>query len=124
MKDLLISVLERFCPDNVYLQGTLNPDDAYPQKFITFFTSSTDDNAFYDNAVAAVDWDFSVMFYSTDPVEVNTIPAQIRSALKAAGFIPQGVGNDLMANRPTHTGWAMDFIYRQNINNSTDIVSG
>lgn len=116
MKDLLISVLETFCPDNVYLQGSLNPDEAYPQKFITFFTESTDDNAFYNNDVAAVDWNFSVMFYSTDPVEVNTIPAQISTALKAAGFIPQGKGNDIMADSPTHTGWAMDFIYRENIN--------
>ena len=116
MKELLLSVLERFCP--VYLQGTLNPDEAYPQKFITFFTSTTDDNSFYDNEVAAVDWTFSVMFYSTDPEEVNTIPAIIRRDLKAAGFIPQGKGNDLISDRPTHTGWAMDFIYRENINSN------
>ena len=116
MKDLLISVLEQFCPDNVYLQGTLNPDEEFPQKFITFFTTTTDDISFYNNDVAAVEWEFSVMFYSTDPVEVNTIPAQICAAMKAAGFIPQGKGNDLLTDRPSHTGWAMDFIYRENIN--------
>ena len=115
MKDLLVEILEQFCPDNVYLQGTLNPDSAYPQKFITFFTASTEDNSFYDDDVVAVDWQFSVMFYSDDPNEVNTIPAQISTALKAAGFIPQGKGNDLMADSPTHTGWAMDFLYRENI---------
>lgn len=114
IKEALIEILEQFCP--VYLQGTLNPDEPYPQKFITFFTTLTDDNAFYDDDVAAVDWEFSVMFYSTDPIEVNTIPEQISKALKAAGFIPQGKGNDLMADRPTHTGWAIDFIYRENIN--------
>ena len=114
MKDLLISVLEQFCPNNVYLQGSLNPDAAYPQKFITFFTTTTDDNAFYDNDVVAVDWEFSVMFYSTNPTEVNTIPAHISAALKAVGFIPQGKGNDLLTDSPTHTGWAMDFVYREN----------
>lgn len=121
MKELLISILEQFCPDNVYLQGSLNPEDAYPQKFITFFTSTTEDNAFYDDDVTAVDWYFSVMFYSTNPVEVNTIPAQISAALKAAGFIPQGRGNDLLSDSPTHTGWAMDFIFRENIQNIISI---
>ena len=120
MKDLLISILETFCPDNVYLQGTMNPDDAYPQKFITFFTTSTNDNAFYSNEVVGVDWTFSVMFYSIDPAEVNTIPAQISAALKAAGFIPQGKGNDIMCDSPLHTGWAQDFIYRENINNKKE----
>lgn len=118
MKELLVSILEQFCPDNVYLQGTLNPDEEYPQKFITFYCPTTDDNSFYDNAVSSYAWTFSVMFYSTNPAEVNTIPAQISAALKAAGFIPQGKGNDLLSNRPTHTGWAIDFLYRENINNS------
>lgn len=118
MKELLISILEQFCPDNVFLQGSLNPNEPYPQKFITFFITSTEDNSFYNNSLSAEDWDFSVMFYSDDPTEVNTIPAQISAALKSAGFIPQGKGNDLMSDRPTHTGWAMDFLYRENINNS------
>lgn len=117
MKDLLISILEQFCPDNVYLQGSLNPDEAYPSKFITFFVTTTDDIAFYSNDVVAVEWDFYVIFYSADPSEVNTIPSQISTALKAAGFIPQGKGNDLLCDRPTHTGWAMNFKYRENINN-------
>jgi len=116
MKDLLISILERYCPDDVYLQGTLNPDEAYPQKFITFFVPATDDISFYSNDVSAVEWQFSVMFYSTDPAEVQTYPAQISADLKAAGFIPQGKGNDLHCERPTHTGWVMDFLYRENIN--------
>ena len=117
MKELLISILETFCPDNVYLQGTMNPDEAYPQKFITFFTTVTDDNSFYDNKLAAEDWTFSVIFYSTNPTEVNTIPAQISAALKAAGFIPQGKGNDILSDDPLHTGWVQDFVYRENITN-------
>lgn len=118
MKEQLVQVLEQFCPDNVYLQGTLNPDETYPAKFITFFTSTTDDISFYDDNVAAVEWDFSVMFYSSDPSEVDTIPALISTALKQAGFIPQGKGNDIFTDSPTHTGWAMDFKFRENITNS------
>lgn len=117
MKNELIEVLETFCPDNVYLQGTLNPDEKYPSKFITFFTTSTEDISHYNDDVSAVEWDVSVMFYSNDPAEVNTIPAEIRVALKAAGFIPQGKGSDLLSDDPALTGWAMDFKYRENINN-------
>lgn len=116
MKELLISILERFCPDDVYLQGTLNEESAFPQKFITFFVSTTDDLEFYDNALVATAWNFSVIFYSNNPAEVNTIPAQIYAALKQAGFIPQGKGRDIISNAPGYTGWAMDFVIRENEN--------
>ena len=116
MKQRLIDVLETFCPNDVYLQGTLTDEEAYPQKFITFFVSDTSDLEFLDDALTASQWDFSVMFYSNNPVEVNTIPAQISSALKQAGFIPQGKGYDILCDNPAFTGWAMDFIIRENEN--------
>lgn len=122
MKELFYNILNQFCPNNVYLQGTLNANEKYPQKFITYFVTSTEDQAHYNNDVTAIRWDFSVMFYSDDPREVNTIPQQIRAALKNAGFIPQGRGNDLISDEITHTGWAMDFLYRENINND-DIIT-
>ena len=65
------------------------------------------------NEVVSVDWNFSVMFYSSDPALVNSKPAEISAALRAAGFIPQGKGNDIPSDRPSHTGWAMDFIYTE-----------
>jgi hypothetical protein len=116
MKERLINVLESFCPDNVYLQGTLNENDAYPQKFITFFVSTTSNLEFLDDSLIATQWDFSVMFYSNNPVEVNKIPAKIAAALKQAGFIQQGKGYDIVADRPPFTGWAMDFIIRETEN--------
>lgn len=114
MKEKLISILECFCPDNVFLQGTLNEDEAFPQKFITFFVTDTNDLEFFDNAPAAAAWHFSVIFYSSNPAEVNSIPFTIAAALKQAGFIPLGKGRDVMSGKPTHTGWAMDFIIREN----------
>lgn len=113
MKQTLIDVLETFCPNNVYLQGTLSQDAAYPESFITFWTNYTDDNSHFDDDVFSVDWNFSVNYYSSDPTSVNTVPAQISAALKAIGFIPQGKGNDLPSDRPTHTGWTIDFIYTE-----------
>lgn len=112
MKKKLIEILEKICP-NVYLQGTLNEDEAFPESFITFWTDTTDDDTFYDNGAKSEIWNFNVIFYSSDPTLVETKPAEIRAALKAAGFIPQGKGNDIPSGKPSHTGWAMDFIIKK-----------
>mgnify|MGYP003289747471 CR=1 FL=1 len=109
MKQTLIDILEKHCPNNVYLQGTMNPEEAYPEEFATFWTPSTDTAAHFDNAAAAVDWFFQVMYYSSDPTKVNTKPFEIAADLKAAGFVQQGRGHDIPSDEKTHTGWAMDF---------------
>lgn len=115
MKELLFTTLEKVCKGKVYQQGTFLENEEYPEKFITFFTDSTEDNSHYDNDATSVDWNFSVMFYSTDPAEVATVPNTIVKELKAAGFVPQGKGFDLICDRPTHTGWAMDFVITEEL---------
>ena len=110
MKQKLIGILSSFGYP-VFLQGTLNPDDAFPETFITFWTDYTTDNAHFENDVHSVEWSFSVILYSNDPEIVNTKPDEIRMALKAAGFIPQSKGQDIASGEPTHTGWAMDYIF-------------
>ena len=119
VKENLISILETYCPDNVFLQGTLNPDDAYPDTFITFFITDSEFNAFYDDDANRVDWSVAVMIYSTDPDQIDTIAKGVIKDCKAAGFIPQGAGNDLPSDVDTHTGWALDFLYPQQITNET-----
>lgn len=113
MKQLLINALEQICPGNVFLQGTLLPDQQYPETFITFWTNYSDDKLHYDDSTISYEWNFSVMLYSSNPTIVNTKPADIISALKSVGFIPQGKGNDILSDQPTHTGWAMEFIYEE-----------
>lgn len=108
MKQELINVLEKFGYP-VFLQGSLNDDDAYPDSFITFWTDDVTDEAHYDNETAAWAWDFSVIFYGNDPALLQSKAEEIRQALKQAGFIPQGKGRDIPSDEPTHTGWAMDF---------------
>ena len=110
MKQRLIDILEKHCPDNVYLQGTMHPDEAYPDDFVTFWTPSTEDAAHFDNFVAAVEWNFIVIYYSSDPLRVHTKPNEIAADLKAAGFVQLGKGNDTPSDEPTHTGWAMEFL--------------
>ena len=115
MKQLLIDTLKQIGfveGKTLFLQGTLNPDKAYPKTFVTFWTN-TDDNAHFDNEAYSVDWSFSVVLYSNSAAIVNTKPNEIRAALKAAGFIPQGKGQDIPSDEKTHTGWQMDFVYTE-----------
>ena len=109
MKQKLITALQAFGYP-VFLQGTMNPDATFPDTFITFWTDYTADGLHFDNAVRSVEWSFSVILYSNDPVIVNTKPDEIRTTLKAEGFIPQGKGQDVASGEATHTGWAMDYI--------------
>lgn len=113
MKQKLIDILETFCPNNVFLQGTRNPEEAYPPELLTFWTNSTAFRAHYDNEADSVNWNFYVMYYADDPMLVNTKPRQIAAALKAAGFVQQGFGHDILSDEKTHTGWAMEFTYSE-----------
>lgn len=113
MKQKLIEILSTFGYP-VFLQGSLNADEAYPDTFITFWVDDADDNSHYDDDTTSYLWDFSVIFYSNDPNLVNSKPEEIRKALKQAGFIPQGKGRDIPSDEPTHTGWAQDFYYIEN----------
>lgn len=116
VKENLISILETYCPDNVFLQGTLNPEEAYPNTFITFFITDSDFNAFYDDDANRIDWSIAVMIYSKNPDTIDTIAKSVIRDCKQAGFIPQGAGNDIPSDVDTHTGWAIDFVYPQTIN--------
>ena len=113
MKQKLIDILSKFGYP-VFLQGSMNPDEAYPDTFITFYVDNSDDNSHYDNDTTSYLWDFSVIFYSNDPSLVNSKPEEIRKALKENGFIPQGKGHDIQSDEPTHTGWYQNYYYIEN----------
>lgn len=118
MKQILIDTLNRlgFVEGKTnFLQGTHNPDEAYPDTFTTFWINSTDDGAHFDNKTLSYDWSATVILYSNNPAIVNTKPDEIRAAFKAAGFIPQGRGNDVPSDNAAFTGWAMDFIYTEHL---------
>lgn len=111
MKEKLIEILSEFVGDDVYLQGTIAEDVTYPEKFITFFTSDSEFDEYYDNNANRIDWTVSVIFYSSDPAEVLSVPPQIIRAMRAEGFLPQNAGVDVISDVQSHTGWAMDFLY-------------
>ena len=103
MKQELIQILEAFGYP-VFLQGSLNADEAYPDSFFTFWNFDTPEAAFYDDNAHRAIWGFWVYFYSISPALVDSIPEQARQILKNNGFILQGKATDINVDRPTHTG--------------------
>ena len=113
MKLKLIAALENCGFEEgktIFLHGTMNPEEGYPDEFVTFWTDDVPDGVHFDNVTRSYDWGFSVIYYSCDAARVNTKPNEIRTKLQAAGFIPQGKGQDAPSDESTHTGWAMDFV--------------
>lgn len=107
MKQKLIDVLSSFGYP-VFLQGSLNAEDAYPSTFITYWTNGVDDDQHYNNLTIRYIWDFQVIIYSNDPLILEQKREELRLALISNGFLISGKGMDIPSDEPTHTGWAMD----------------
>lgn len=110
MKDLLIKTLEALGYP-VKLQGSIADDEPYPESFITFFTTDSTEQDFLDGIPHGTQWHYTVIFYTSNPALMSTVPTQIYNAMKAAGFIPQGKGRDIPSDEPTHTGWVNEYLY-------------
>ena len=114
MEDLLISTLESLGYP-VMLQGSLLPEQPYPEHFFTYWNDSTDGDGFYSNEETAIVWQYSVNFYSTDPLLVNAKLLEAKTLLKSKGFIMSGAGYSVASDEDTHTGRGIDALYRQNV---------
>lgn len=100
----------------VILEGSLSPKE-YPDSFITFWNFMTS-NRSYSNEDEITEYGFNVRFYSTSPTLVEDNKKLILKALKKAGFIPDGCGNDFtFSSETSHLGWSVDvYILEENEN--------
>jgi hypothetical protein len=112
MEDLLISTLETLGYP-VRLQGSLLPDERYPDHFFTFWNDSADGASYYSNEEGAILWAYSLNFYSCDPLLVSSKLLEAKKLLKSVGFIVSGAGYDVLSDEPTHTGRGISLLYRQ-----------
>lgn len=103
IKNDLVALLESLGYP-VFLQGSLNPDERYPESFFTFWNFSTPEAAFYNDAANRAVWGFWIYFYSVDPHLVEQVPEEARQLLKSNDWIIQGKATDINVDRPTHTG--------------------
>lgn len=112
MEDLLISTLEQLGYP-VRLQGSLLSEESYPDHFFTFWNDSADGSGYYSNTESAIVWQYSLNFYSIDPLLVNSKLLEAKRLLKAAGWVVSGAGYSVMSDKPTHTGRGITLLYRQ-----------
>lgn len=112
MEDLLIGTLA-VLGYPVRLQGSLLPDESYPDNFFTYWNDSADGTGYYSNNEGAILWAYSLNFYSIDPVLVNSKLLEAKALLKGAGFVVSGAGYDVPSDETTHTGRGISLLYRQ-----------
>ena len=103
MKTNLISLLETFGYP-VFLHGSMNDDDEYPQSFFTFWNFDTPEASFYDNESFRAEWGFTVCFYSDDPLRIDETIDKTIKLLKENNWIIEGKGKDAVSDEKTHTG--------------------
>ena len=114
MEDNLIETLEALGYP-VYLQGSLLPDQPYPDSFFTFWNDSADGASFYDDYENSITWMYSVNFYSNKPELVNSELLRAKKALKAKGWVVNGAGYSVMSDEITHTGRGIECFYLERI---------
>lgn len=110
MEDLLIETLESF-GFPVVLQGSLLPDEPYPNHFFTFWNNESYGNSYYDDDEKSTVFSYDVNFYSINPEWVYTKLRAAIVSLKAAGFIISGDGYSVMSDEPTHDGRGVNVLY-------------
>lgn len=110
MEDLLIELLESFGYP-VIRQGSMGPDDVYPENFFTFWNNESYDGSHYDNDDVSTVYDYDVNFYSVDPDATYAKLKEAKKLLKANRFIISGDGYDLDSDEDTHTGRGMNVLY-------------
>lgn len=112
--DKLIETLETLGYP-VIKQGSLLPDEAYPNHFFTYWNNSADGSSYYSNDEGAVIWNYSVNFYSVDELLISSKLMEAKALLKKAGFIVAGAGYDVASDEPTHTGRGIIALCRENL---------
>lgn len=110
MEDLLIETLESF-GFPVRLQGSLLPNEPYPEHFFTFWNSDSHGEKFYDDDEHSTTFIYRVCFYSVNPEWVYSKLRAAKVALKQVGFIISGDGYSVTSDEPTHDGRAINVLY-------------
>lgn len=110
MIDELLTLLESF-KYPVLRQGSLAPDEAYPETFITFWGDGENEQSAYDNDTKLATDEYDINVYSNDPDKTYSLVNDIRVLLKSAGWTIESRGYDVPSDEITHTGRGMRVIY-------------
>lgn len=109
MEDKLIELLQSICPI-VIRQGSLGPNEPYPDTFFTFWNNDENEQSAYDNDTVSVVYNFDVNCYSTDPTAAYELLRNARKLLKQHGFVIPSRGYDVTSDENTHIGRGMNVL--------------
>lgn len=122
VKQILIDALETITdsdtnkPYPIHLQGSLLPNEPYPESFFTFWNNGSESDEFYSNKEGQIIHYFDLNFYSSKLAgDIEDIFTSAIAALKDAGFIVSGNGFDVPSDESSHTGRGVDLIYIEQI---------
>jgi hypothetical protein len=102
MRDNIYTLLSSFGYP-VFLNGTVNNNDVYPDSFFTFWNDINTDDSFYDNDATRAILDYDIVFISKNPSLVQTVAEAARQMLKNNGFVVSGKPTDATVDRPPYT---------------------
>lgn len=108
--DNLIGILEDLGAE-VLEQGSMAADAAYPERFYTFWNTSSADHKHYDNTTHGYTWTVEVNAYAQDPNVVASMLEQARIALLAAGWKINGKGHSVASDDPNYSGRGFTAVY-------------
>lgn len=121
MEDKLIELLSTFGYP-VIRQGSLTPDEPYPDTFFTFWNNEESEQSAYDNNTLNVLYNFDVNIYSNDPTTTYSLLRDARKLLKNNGFVTPSRGYDVASDEDTHTGRGMNVLILNNDNLSIEPI--
>ena len=113
MEDKLIELLSSL-KYPVIRQGSLAPDEKYPDTFFTCWNNSDYDHSNYDNKTFLSEESFDVNVYSTSADTVYSLQREAQALLKQNKFIIAQRGYDIASDEITHVGRGMEVIYLKN----------
>ena len=89
----------------IFLQGSLNDNEAYPESFFTYWNFQANDTKAFDNDASICEWGYWLYFYSSNPALVET------EILRAKVW---GKGEDIKSDVISHTGRMITAYFYEN----------
>ena len=114
MENKLVSILEELELEqefDVILQGTIDPNEGYPENFFSYWNWETPRGSYYDNKHTNVRWGFQIIAYSTDRNFLNEMTKKAIEELEKNNFIIDSEGEDIASNLKSHTGKMIEIYF-------------
>lgn len=115
MVDILTEALMEGTGFNVFRQGSMSPDEKWPDSYYTFWEDDNTGTGFYDNDETADVSEMTLYFYSTDPDLAYEGLLRAKEILKPLGFKMFGKGFDVASARDMYAGRAIEMTYREEL---------